>query len=334
MVIVHPNTEFYKPIHSGRRFSIKMGYYMDETLKTNIDDYLVPAVKKKWDAVMLVTGIEGSGKSTFAAALAYYVDPTFCLARLCFTPDELIEAIDNSRPGEAIVFDEAVMGMFAQDAGTSVQNVLIKKFVTIRKKRLFIFIVIPSIFLLRKYFAIFRTRALIHCYTPDGISRGFFKLYSFGTKRKLYIKGSREFDQGSQKPDFTGGFTNTEGYFFDLKEYDDKKEEAIKSLTLKSQKKKKLTKTQQRMINERHLFLMLAFKLFKYHAEWKKRFSKKEAHLKPSAPGFSKFVKEKLKYKIGYQAIRSAVEEAGKIMDEMEAEKKKKEELAAKVKID
>ncbi len=35
------------------------GFYMDGYLKKNVEDYLIAAVKKKWDGVVLVTGIEG-----------------------------------------------------------------------------------------------------------------------------------------------------------------------------------------------------------------------------------------------------------------------------------
>jgi hypothetical protein len=77
------------------------------------------------------------------------------------------------------------MNMLASDSGESAQRVLIKKFTLIRQKQLFLWIIIPSLFMLRKYFAIFRTRALIHAYTPDDISRGFYKFYSYNTKKLL-----------------------------------------------------------------------------------------------------------------------------------------------------
>jgi hypothetical protein len=102
--------------------------------------------------------------------------------------------------------------------------------VTIRKKQLYIFIVLPSIFLLRMYMALFRTRFCVHYYTPDGISRGYFKFYSYESKRKLYISGKRDFNQDASKFDFAGRATDTSGLFFPIDEYEDKKDEAINSI--------------------------------------------------------------------------------------------------------
>jgi hypothetical protein len=243
--IVHDDVIFTRP--SGRK---RTGFYMNGYLKNNFDNYFIKAVENKWDGVILVTGMEGSGKSVATMSFAKYCDPTFpgrpinlkkntrrYCDRVVFTVKDLMKAIDESMPGQAIVFDEAVMGFMASDASTEIQRTLIKKMVTIRKKRLYIFIVIPSIFLLRRYMAVFRTRALIHFYTPDGVQRGYFKFYSYDTKRKLYLRGYKEFNQNAVKPDFIGNTTNTEGFFFETKEYDDKKEAAIKEITQEKTKK-------------------------------------------------------------------------------------------------
>jgi len=196
------------------------------------------------------TGMEGSGKSTASFTIAKYVDPTFpgkrlddgtgrrSCARIVFTQKQFMDAVDNSKPGKCIVWDEMVLGGLASDSCKEAQKVLIKKMVTIRKKRLYIIFVLPSIFMLRMYFAVFRSRALIHFYSPDGIDRGYFKFYSYDTKRKLYIRGKKEFNQEAQKSDFIGRTTNTEGYFFDIKEYDAKKEAAIQQITEEPMKNK------------------------------------------------------------------------------------------------
>lgn len=251
-MIVQEKTTFYK-----RNGNPHQGFYLNKTLVANLDNYFIKAVKKKYDGVMLVSGLEGTGKTTFTSAIAKYCDPSFpgedC-ARIVFTFDQIMKAIDTSPPEKAIMVDEAILSMGSQDASGQLQKLLIKKFVTIRKKRLYIFIIIPSIFLLRKYFAIFRTRALIHCYTPDGISRGYFKFYSHSTKRKLYIRGIKEFDQGVVRSDFIGRFTDTEGFFYDPKVYDAKKEEAIRNITAEPERKTKaMSKMRQKIFNQRNL---------------------------------------------------------------------------------
>ena len=237
-LLVQSDLMFTTPRGRERR-----GYYMNKFLKDNLDNYLIKAVIKHWDGVLLVTGIEGSSKSTNAFAVAKYIDPTFpgeplndgttrrTCERIVFTQQQFMEQVDKAPPRTAIVWDEMVMGGLAQDASSEAQKILIKKMVTIRKKQLFLIFVIPSIFLLRLYFAVFRTRALLHFYSPDGISRGQFKFYSYNTKRKLFILGRKEFNQDCVRPDFIGDCTNTMGFFFDLKEYDKKKEDAIQQLT-------------------------------------------------------------------------------------------------------
>lgn len=257
MVIVCQNEIFYNKNDVPHR-----GFYMDDTLKPNVDNYFIAAVKNKWDCILLITGIEGSGKSTFAFGLAHYMDPSFpgeplndgtprrkC-TRIVFTFKQLDEAIDKANPGEAIVFDEAVTAMMSQDASGEIQKILIKKMTMIRKKRLYILLLIPNIFMLRRYFAVSRTRALIHFYTPDGISRGFFKFYNYEDKRQLYFKGFKMWDQNAHPKSFHGRSTDTSWYFFDDNEYQKKKDEGIAELTAAPAKAKKEESARARGIRE------------------------------------------------------------------------------------
>ena len=244
--VIHPDIYFW-----NEKNMVKRGYYMDSVLKKNLDDYFIKGVMKKWDAVMLITGLEGSGKSNSAMGVAKYCDPTFpgkllndgttrrrC-ERVVFTQHQFEQAVYEARPGQAIVWDEMVLGGLAQDAATDAQKALIKLMTTIRKKRLFLFFVIPSMFMLRMYFAVFRTRTLLHFFSPDGITRGSFKLYSYDKKRELYMKGRKEFNMNAAKPDYIGNSTNLTGLFFDNDEYETKKDAAIRQISDKNDPKKK-----------------------------------------------------------------------------------------------
>lgn len=233
------------------------GFFLDGYLVSNFENYAVPSVANKFDFVMAITGMEGSGKSTLATSLAKFVDPTFpgellndpdfpqrrnC-ERIVFTNQQIMDVIDNAKVGQAIVIDEAILSMSSQDFAADLQKILIKKFVTIRKKRLYIFVVVPSIFLLRKYFAVFRTKCLIHCVVEDMYKRGRFNFFSYDNKRILYLRGMKEFDQSCVKPDFYGTFVDTEGFFFDPEEYDEKKEAAIRDLTAEKEPEEKGSNT-------------------------------------------------------------------------------------------
>jgi hypothetical protein len=283
------------------------GFQLDDNLYSNLKNYLIPAVERKWDAIGLITGMEGSGKSTVAFTIAYTCDQSFDIDRIVFTPEQLLKAIDKAKPGQAIVFDEAVLGMMSQDASTQIQSVLIKKFVTIRKKRLFIFLVIPSIFLLRKYFAIFRTRFLLHTFSPDGINRGFFKFYGYTKKRQLYVRGLKEFDQGIVRDDFQGRFTDTAGFFFDQEEYEIKKDDAIHLLTSQFEGARRLTPMHLKMIAERDFLLILGYNLYKYNVETKNNLGSVQKRKAVSSSGFSRFIEKKYGYRITPQNINMSM---------------------------
>jgi len=137
----------------------RQGYYLHEYIKSNIDRFAVKRIKHKLDNIFVITGLEGSGKTTLSSAIANYLDPTFpgklledgtprrSCDRIVFTLKQIMEAIDKSKPGQSIQIDEAIITLGSQDASNEFQKLMIKKFTTIRKKRLNIFLLIPNFFL-------------------------------------------------------------------------------------------------------------------------------------------------------------------------------------------
>lgn len=252
----------------------RYGCFLDPTLKYNFDNFLIKGVKHGHDGIILITGLEGTGKSTFTQQIAAYCDckQVLDLSRVVFTGRDLMKAIDVVNPETALIFDEAIMDMSSQDFATEMQKILIKKFTLIRKKRLYIFIVIPSVFMLRKYFAIFRTRAMINCYCPDGITRGYFRFYSFATKKKLYLRGYKEMDMGVVRPDFSGTFVDTYGFFIDADAYEAKKDEAIKRLTEDDNTAEE--KLKQAFEDYK---LKLKIDVDKFKSDWKEKFAEQRA---------------------------------------------------------
>lgn len=204
-------------------------YYMDGYLVQNLN-HLKKAVKKGWDGFIMVDGIEGSAKTTLTAACSYYLDNNYNLDNVVFSPEQFNNAVDHAIPGSVIHWDEFVMGGLSTEALNKMQNILVKKMTTMRKKQLYVFLVVPWFFMMRPYFSVARSRALIHCYTPDGISRGTFRFYSYVTKKRLYFNGKKFYNYSTQNADFYGRFTDTFGLFWDKEEYDKKKEIAIRSI--------------------------------------------------------------------------------------------------------
>jgi len=211
----------------------KKGYYMDGKLQSNLD-YEFKRLQKNWDCIMVIDGEEGSAKTTIASSIAYYLSSLmktkFDIDDVIFTIPQFEKWLETQPPGSVCLWDEFVLAGLSSDALTRIQNLLIKKMTMIRKKRHLIILVIPYLFMLRKYFAIARTRCLIHVYSPDNLTRGSFTYYSKPNKRMLYMKGIKYWEYNVWRPDFIGSFTDTYGLFYDIDKYETKKDEATDTI--------------------------------------------------------------------------------------------------------
>lgn len=204
-------------------------YYFDKLLYDNIM-LIVQAVKKNWDGVLYTGGYEGDGKSEFTEQLAFLVDNTYCLERCVFTPAQFIEAVNNAKPGEAIVYDEAQDAFESTAKDKSAR--LVKSLMTrIRKKNLYIFIVAPDFWRINKYMFIHRSRAFIRVYA-NGLERGYFEYYNRTKKHELMIRGKKN-EHLCVPPNFRGRFTHWR--VLDVDAYDAKKEEATQQLDEKDE---------------------------------------------------------------------------------------------------
>ena len=166
-------------------------YAMDVRLMKNLRDKVLPDLHKKdKDCIFVIDGREGSGKSTLAFQIGKYVDPSLSLSRVVFSPDDFREAILKAKKGQCIIYDEAFTGFSSRSSLSPVNRVLVSLAMQMRQKNLFILIVLPTIFLLDKYMAIFRTKALIHVYENKGI-RGYFRIFNSIKKQQLILRGQK-----------------------------------------------------------------------------------------------------------------------------------------------
>lgn len=140
-----------------------------------------------------------------------YVDPSFSLDRVVFSPEEFHKVILKlARDGEkykAVVFDEAIAGARAAQWASHVSQALIQLLAQIRQFNLFVFIVIPSFFELNRYIAVHRSQAMLHCYRDKKGRRGAFAGYGWEKKKRLFLVGRKEYNMRVQHPDFVGSFT-------------------------------------------------------------------------------------------------------------------------------
>ena len=139
-------------------------YYMDGYLKPNLDS-IKKLVKKDWDFVFIVDGMEGGGKSTFALQIALYLDPTLNLDRVVFDSEEFEKAVLKAEKYQSIIYDEAITGLYSREAMQYINTTLTKLLAQIRQKNLFIFVILPSFFDLDKYVSMWRARGLFNIYT-------------------------------------------------------------------------------------------------------------------------------------------------------------------------
>ena len=218
---ITPFCIFWVVIMSNRVWS----GYMDGYLKKNLSMGM-KVIKKDWDMCIIVDGYEGSGKSVLAQQCASFVDTTFNIERICFTPKEFVTQINKAQKYSAVIYDEAYGGMSSRAAMSEVNRSLMSVLAEIRQKNLWVFIVLPCFFELDKYASVWRSRALLHVYTGKDYERGRFGFYSQQGKKLLYVLGKKFFSYARPTPNFIGRFTN--GYTVDEALYRKKKVEALK----------------------------------------------------------------------------------------------------------
>lgn len=214
-------------------------FYMHGFLRANLD-VVKHDVERDYDAFIIVTGREGFGKSTLAMQIAVYLDDTFNLDRCCFTDTQFMEAVDNAKQYQAIVFDETMGYLSSRGTMSKFNRALVKVMSEMRSKNLFVILCISNFFELDRYPAIHRSTGLIHIY-----KRGSFGSYDYNKKKELYIKG-KKFYSYAVSPTFIGDFVK---YFaLPKEEYEKKKQEAISNWVKEREREKSVKRERDKLI--------------------------------------------------------------------------------------
>jgi len=184
-------------------------YSMNNRLRDNLTHKIIPSLNiHDKDCVIAIDGREGAGKSTLALQIGKYVDPSLDLTRVVFDPESFRQAVFAAKKGQCVIYDEAFTGFSSRASLSPVNRVLVSLMMQMRQKNLFVIIVLPTFYLLDRYVALFRTRALIHVFESKG-QRGYFKLYNAKLKQMLYLNGKKTM---SYSPKFVR--TNFKGRFY------------------------------------------------------------------------------------------------------------------------
>jgi len=232
--------EFYDPIAKQN-----ISYHLDKKLQERWDNLRNgKLIEMNEDRVYIVDGRERTGKSSFAFQQAKYLDPYFDVDNICFKPDEFLHKIKTARKGSVIVFDEAFRGLSSKATRSKVNKAIVEAMMEMGQRNLIVFIVLPTIFLLELYAAVFRSEALFHIYKTknknDGKNNRAFKIYNYNKKKQLYLNGKTKYFSYSYPKIFrakgrflvkrTDEYPNGLPYStFDMKAYEKKKAEAFKS---------------------------------------------------------------------------------------------------------
>lgn len=169
----------------------KAPYYIPPKIKSRLNKSKLSVTKKDWDRVYIIDGNEGSGKSLLGLQLGFELDSTLNLDRITFTAEEFSKAIDKAEKFQCIIFDEGFNGLSSTGSMSKLNKLIVRKLMECRQKNLFIIIILPTIFMLQKYVAIFRSKALFHVYATKKGVRGYYKIYNEINKKKLYLTGNK-----------------------------------------------------------------------------------------------------------------------------------------------
>ena len=175
----------------------------EEKSDLTVNDFLLQKMenvkflqRKNWDCCFIITGTEGSGKSTLSFVLGQYLtNMGLTLDNIANGSDDAIAKLQSLPDGSVLILDEAELLFASRDTMTKEQKQLTKIFMIIRQKRMVLILVTPSFFDLSKYIAVERSRFLIRVYTDSQLNRGNFAYWGTKSKIKLFYEGKKNHGQ-------------------------------------------------------------------------------------------------------------------------------------------
>ena len=156
------------------------------------------ALEHDADAAIVIDGAEGAGKSVLALQVGTFLDKDNMInpdTQIHFSSKSVLQAAKTLPPGKVIIYDESGEALDVSLAGSKKQRDMKQMFKEVRQQNLIFILVLPSFYDLQRYFAIHRTRALLHVYwvanksdveSEKYFKRGKYRYYNEAGKRILY----------------------------------------------------------------------------------------------------------------------------------------------------
>ena len=92
----------------------------------------------------IIWGGVGSGKSILAQHWGYAIDPTLDITKVCFTKEEFVDAIINSKH-QVVIADEGISMFFSRASMTKEGRLMSELMAQIRQKNLCVLICVPDV---------------------------------------------------------------------------------------------------------------------------------------------------------------------------------------------
>lgn len=164
----------------------RFNYALEDSLVEKckkIADRVTRDTKKK-DAVILIEGPEGSGKTTMSIAMAYYISELtgrkFNHEQIFFDAEKLIHHLQNT-DNQIVIWDEPSLSALTGDFATKTTKNVTRLMMMMRKKRHVVFMNITYFHRFFNYAVTDRAAAMIHIYERK----------STGQYRFIWIPGKK-----------------------------------------------------------------------------------------------------------------------------------------------
>lgn len=239
------------------------GYPLEDRLIQKIDIMIKRCTQRspKRDAVLIVEGAEGEGKTTQATAVAYYVkwrtNRQFNHLNVFFDLRKMIDFL-KSTEDQIAVWDEPALQSLSKDALSTIVKDLERLLMMNRKKRHFLIINLAYFNKFSEYIVWQRPLGMIHVYSRNEIEPGRFvyirkknlehlwydwKIKHKRNYRKYCSKGIRGTFPDVMNKDYKHNILSD----FDIDYYEREKDKAIMSIGESKEKKSKTEKELKEM---------------------------------------------------------------------------------------
>jgi len=157
-------------------------------LRYNVERIKRYCIKHNQDWIFLITGGEGSGKSTLGQHLAEMLDPKFNMKKqMVYSFDEEYSYFDfikgfRHKPFRAVVFDEAVTALFSRDHAKSEVKDTVKLFNLNRQLNHFSILIVPSFWGMDVDLRERRSRTMLYVFQDQF---NFTHKYAYYSRRKI-----------------------------------------------------------------------------------------------------------------------------------------------------